>query len=368
MNLPIFLVNDKLTSIMNARLIFTLSLLILLGYTTSALLLPLFMGALFAIVLSPLQSRLLTKRWKPVPAALAVTLGLGLIGIAPTAFLIYFVAKSSLGLLKSWGIGNSNGAESAADKAMDFTDNLKTWFDGFMQSSHLKPWLDRLGEWSPEGSAQFMNAITDVARGLGARFTGMLGGFFTELPFLTMSVIIIILSCYFFLVDGQSLVNQLKRLSFFNEERTNRLFNSFEGLCRSVILASLLSGLTQAFVYTMALVIAQVQNAALIGFLIFLASFIPVIGSAPISFGVAFFTLFTYSKGAGIGLLIAAAIIAVLDNIVRPMVLKGGSRLHPLLAFIAAFGGLQSFGFAGIFIGPIIAGLFITAVELTLEK
>jgi predicted PurR-regulated permease PerM len=46
--------------------------------------------------------------------------------------------------------------------------------------------------------------------------------------------------------------------------------------------------------------------------------------------------------------------------------LRGSTNLHPLVAFVAAFGGLQTFGFPGVFLGPIIAGLFITTVKVLL--
>jgi predicted PurR-regulated permease PerM len=70
----------------------------------------------------------------------------------------------------------------------------------------------------------------------------------------------------------------------------------------------------------------------------------------------------------GIAMLVMAIVIAAVDNFVRPLVLRGGSaNLHPLLAFVAAFGGLQTFGFIGVFLGPIVAGLFVATVQILLN-
>ena len=67
-----------------------------------------------------------------------------------------------------------------------------------------------------------------------------------------------------------------------------------------------------------------------------------------------------HDRNAALVLLVAAMGVSLVDNVVRPWVLKGTGNLHPFLAFIAAFGGLQVFGFAGVFLGPILAGLCVT--------
>ncbi|RYZ70848.1 MAG: AI-2E family transporter, partial [Proteobacteria bacterium] len=56
------------------------------------------------------------------------------------------------------------------------------------------------------------------------------------------------------------------------------------------------------------------------------------------------------------------------DNIVRPYVLKGGAEMHPLIGFVAAFGALDMIGFYGLFIGPIVAGLFFTLLPMVAKS
>jgi predicted PurR-regulated permease PerM len=66
----------------------------------------------------------------------------------------------------------------------------------------------------------------------------------------------------------------------------------------------------------------------------------------------------------GVVLLITAIVVSIVDNVVRPAFLKGTANLHPLLAFVAAFGGLQMIGFSGIFLGPIVAAVFVITVHI----
>ena len=68
---------------------------------------------------------------------------------------------------------------------------------------------------------------------------------------------------------------------------------------------------------------------------------------------------------AAIGLaLYGAAVISMADNIIKPLVLHGQSKLHPLFAFLSVIGGLAMLGPIGILIGPMIVAFFQTLLEI----
>jgi predicted PurR-regulated permease PerM len=54
----------------------------------------------------------------------------------------------------------------------------------------------------------------------------------------------------------------------------------------------------------------------------------------------------------------------LVDNFVRPLVLKGRSKMHPLVSLVAIFGGIEMFGILGIFLGPILAAVLIALLQL----
>jgi predicted PurR-regulated permease PerM len=165
-------------------------------------------------------------------------------------------------------------------------------------------------------------------------------------------------------VDGRNLIIFFRRNKLFSPSQTEQLIHAMAGLCRSVILASLVSGTVQAFIMLSVGFAMGIPNTGLISGLVFLGSFVPVIGSAPITIGVTLHQFFMVDNSHGIAMLVMAIVIAAVDNFVRPLVLRGGST-H--LAFVAAFGGLQSFGFIGVFLGPIVAGLFVATVQILLN-
>jgi predicted PurR-regulated permease PerM len=60
----------------------------------------------------------------------------------------------------------------------------------------------------------------------------------------------------------------------------------------------------------------------------------------------------------------AFGLAGISDNIVKPLVLKGKTALHPFLGLISVLGGLKAFGVAGIFLGPVITALTIVLLQL----
>jgi predicted PurR-regulated permease PerM len=69
--------------------------------------------------------------------------------------------------------------------------------------------------------------------------------------------------------------------------------------------------------------------------------------------------------GAGWGtfMLIWSLVVGLMDNFVRPILIKKGADLPFLLIFAGVVGGLVSFGLIGIFVGPIVLAVAYTLLD-----
>ena len=68
---------------------------------------------------------------------------------------------------------------------------------------------------------------------------------------------------------------------------------------------------------------------------------------------------------AGVGLLLfCGLVVGSLDNVLRPKLVGKDTKMHELMIFFGTLGGILMFGIAGVFIGPVIASLFVTIWEL----
>lgn len=74
-----------------------------------------------------------------------------------------------------------------------------------------------------------------------------------------------------------------------------------------------------------------------------------------------------YVAGA---ILIAVGVIVVsnIDNVVRMAVLHGSAGMHPLLALVSVLGGLYEMGVLGVFVGPVVAGVFLTLLRILKQQ
>jgi len=56
-------------------------------------------------------------------------------------------------------------------------------------------------------------------------------------------------------------------------------------------------------------------------------------------------------------------VFPVLENVVRPYLVKRGSQLPGLLVLLGMLGGLTAFGFLGVFLGPALLALAFTLID-----
>jgi predicted PurR-regulated permease PerM len=58
-----------------------------------------------------------------------------------------------------------------------------------------------------------------------------------------------------------------------------------------------------------------------------------------------------------------ALVVGLLDNFLRPILIKRGADLPLLLIFAGVIGGLVAFGIVGIFVGPVVLAVAYTLLD-----
>jgi predicted PurR-regulated permease PerM len=108
-----------------------------------------------------------------------------------------------------------------------------------------------------------------------------------------------------------------------------------------------------------------VPSPLLWGTAVILAATVPLVGS-PLGWVPAVVYLFVQGQvGPALGLLVyCAVIVSGSDNVVKPLLLRGAARIHPLLGFLSIVGGVLAFGVFGFLIGPVILSLVLSAIRI----
>jgi predicted PurR-regulated permease PerM len=126
------------------------------------------------------------------------------------------------------------------------------------------------------------------------------------------------------------------------------------GVGVTAILQSLLSGA--------GLALAGVPFAGLLTALVFMLC-IAQVGPVPVLVPAALWAFWNGDTGWGIFLLALTAVVATLDNVLRPVLIRMGADLPLLLIFAGVIGGLFAFGLVGIFVGPVVLAVAWTLLE-----
>ena len=161
-----------------------------------------------------------------------------------------------------------------------------------------------------------------------------------------------VVGLYFFLRDGKPVVRRLAALLPFSAPDVDALFSSVHASVKGAMLGSAVTGAVQSGLCILMLFILGVPGPFVWGTFAFVLSFIPLFGTAPVTAGATIYLFATGHPVSGIVMGVAGILIGLSDNIVRPWAQGSQDHMHPLIALLAVFGGLEVFGFAGVFIGP----------------
>ena len=76
---------------------------------------------------------------------------------------------------------------------------------------------------------------------------------------------------------------------------------------------------------------------------------IPVVLGSPLGWVPAVVYVFLAGRTwAATGLFVySLVLVSGIDNVVKPLILRGGAQIHPLLGFLSILGGVLAFGFHG---------------------
>ncbi|MCL2344919.1 MAG: AI-2E family transporter YdiK [Desulfobulbus sp.] len=121
---------------------------------------------------------------------------------------------------------------------------------------------------------------------------------------------------------------------------------------RAVALGVGVTALTQTVLGGIGLAVAGVPFAALLSALMLLFC-IAQIGPGLILFPAVAWMYWNGDGGWATALLVWSLIVVMLDNVLRPILIRKGADLPLLLIFAGVIGGLLGFGLVGIFIGPV---------------
>lgn len=311
----------------------------------------LFFAAVLAMVLWPLHQWLTARLWRrrglaaSILVALVIALVLGpLVGlsaflVAETVNAIQFVSE----------IVRSDGTRGLIAKLPDSIENQ----------------LYRLLERLDVNTAEVMQSVQQHLTAAGGTAAAALGAAVSATGSLLFQSTMMVLALFFFLTNKEGLINWLDDASPLRRGQTRELFAEFVRVCKSVIVSSAATALVQAIAALVGYFIASVPYPFFFFALTFFVAFIPAAGAASVCIAAAAIKLLTGHHWMALFLVIyAIVVVGLVDNVVKPLLMKGGIQMHGAVVFFALLGGLAAFGAMGLLIGPLAVALFLAMLRM----
>lgn len=201
------------------------------------------------------------------------------------------------------------------------------------------------------GRERIVSAAGDTTAFLGKTFVGL---------------IIMVVAMFFFFADGPKMVEHVMQLTPLDRDYERELLSEFDKISRAVVVATLLSAVVQGLLAGVGYLFAGLESVFLLTLLTTVMAMVPIVGTALV-WVPACLWLFFYEDRPIAALLLAlycAGVVSMIDNVIKPWVLHGQSRLHPLAALLSVLGGVQALGPIGILVGPMVFVFLATLLKI----
>lgn len=311
---------------------------------------PLMWAALLAFMMHPANEKLVARWKKPALASGLLTGGAFLVVVGPVTLFVFAFLRQATDLLTRFQTEATHRKLPALQLVLEF--------------GPVQALLERAGEFTALSKEQILQSATDAAQGVLQEVASLGGTVVMGTVNIVTQFALTMFLLFFFLRDGQQMLARGIRLVPMARARKVDLAGKLGGVTRAVVLGTLVTALVQGTLVGIGFAIAGLPSPLVFGAIGALASLIPIVGTALVWVPAAI-TLVAQGQGGWALFLVLWSVILVAgsDNVVRPLIISGNSNASTLLVFVGLLGGIGVFGFAGIFMGPLVLTLVATLLE-----
>jgi predicted PurR-regulated permease PerM len=225
--------------------------------------------------------------------------------------------------------------------------------------------LERVQAWVGLSPEELQGRAGEIAGSLSTFLAARSGGLALSILDALLTFVTAIFLLFFLFRDGENVSRDLVELIPLPAGESQKLVGRFLSMIQQLFRGSLLCALVQGTTGGLGWGLAGLPSPVLAGALMAVLSLLPVGGTAIVWAPGAVVLWFQGRHGAAIFLAAWGAIVAsfLADNVLKPILLRGGGELNTLLVFLGVFGGISAFGLLGVFLGPLTLALGITLVD-----
>jgi predicted PurR-regulated permease PerM len=184
-----------------------------------------------------------------------------------------------------------------------------------------------------------------------------------------LNLVIAFFGLYYLLLMADELWEETRRFLPFSAATAESLRLRFHNVTEAMTLGTALTGALQGTIVGLGFLMVGLPNALFWGVVTACASILPVLGSAFVWLPASIILFARHHIGSAIALAAIGGVVASnIDNVIRPLIYKRVSNIHPMITLVGAFGGVSTLGLVGLLLGPLAITYFFELLRAYEEE
>jgi predicted PurR-regulated permease PerM len=329
-----------------------LFLLYQLYLVVSPFLAPIIWAAILAMLFFPLYRVVL--RWcdgRETAAALALTIVVTAVIVLPTISLSSVITREAASLYQRLSEYVSSG---------ELNETVQR-----LRASRFGRLVDRLEGYEIDWSSAARTGVDTASAVVVSQVTAVA----RNVAFFLLDFTIMLFTLFFLFRDGERMYRGLRDLIPMEPLHKDAIFSTLYVTLSAVTQGMVATALAQGVLTWIALVFLGLPYTAFLGVVAGFLSLIPFVGAAGVWVPC---TIYLAATGdlvrATILLVYGSVVISLVDNVLRPLLIGGQTRLPTLFLFFGILGGVQVYGVLGIFLGPVLLAIVVAFIRIYQEQ
>lgn len=226
---------------------------------------------------------------------------------------------------------------------------------GSLRSGVLLDRLSRIRIGNIDLGAQVAEASGSLVQWVSAQAVGFVGGAASA----SLNLIIAFFGLYYMLQAGNTLWSGFRGYVPFSSSTADALRLHFYSVTQATLLGTFVVAVAQGTLIGFAFLMVGLPEPLVWGSMAAFASILPVLGTGLVWMPAVLVLFFQQRYGAMVVMLVVGWLLASnVDNLIRPMVYRRVSNIHPMVTLVGAFAGIKYFGLPGLLLGPLAIAYF----------
>lgn len=337
------------------------ALLALLLYQMALMLQPFLFPALWAGLLAhwafPLHLQL-SKLFKGNDAVSAAVLTVGALGMV-------VVPLAVIGVL----LVDEAGAAEQTIRAWIAAGGLHRLPDQLATIPFIGGWLRTVAAGIDVQKFSMEQSVVAGVKGASQFLVGQMGDLLKNTAILVTDFLIMLLVLFFLFKDGQKWFAACYELIPMDESHKQKIIVRLDQTIRAVVKGMLVTAIVQGVLAGAAYLALGVPFPIVLTVLTIVLAPIPFGGTALVWGPVVCYLLWVGPMMKALIMLAwGIGVVSMVDQFLRPWLIGQAVEIPVLLLVLSVLGGLALYGILGLFVGPVLVSLLITAVQIYREE